>query len=172
MKFALRNIPWLIILLPFGILAFCYGSIPDKVLIARSFFSDDAIIASKTLFTVFRVPLIEVVCAAAIEVVRRKFADSSADYYCMWSILLYTVALKSLLQAFEIVSPVEFADEFFYVTLGVVIVGIILALVKGWRFFPELLRSKQKFSGVETAILIFAFVAYLALAIVPLFVFK
>lgn len=171
MKNVLQNIPWLILLLPFVILAFLFNSIPNEVLIVRSFFSDEATFAPKTLFTVFRVPLIEIVCAAAIELVRRKFADTNADYYAMWSIFLWAVALKSLLQALEIVSPAKFADEFFYVTLGVVLIGIVLALFKGWRFFPDLLRSKEKFSGAETAILVLILFAYLGLAIVPIFVY-
>ena len=172
MKIFLRNIPWLVLLFPFVILAWFYDSLPNEILIAKSFFSDDATFAPKTLFTVFRVPLIEIVCAAAIEVMRRKFAGVNANYRAMWNILLWTVALKSLLQAFEIVSPAKFAGEFFYTTLGVVVVGIILALLKGWRFFGDLFRSKQKFSGVESAILLAALIAYLALAIVPTFVYN
>lgn len=170
MKIVLQIIPWLILLLSFIIPAFFYNSIPNDVLIVRSFFSDAATFAPKTLFTVFRVPLIEVVCATAIEVMRRKFANN-ADYYSMWSILLYTVALKSLLQAFEIVLPAKFANEFFYVTLGVVIAGIIPAIFKGRKFLPDLFRSKQKFNGAETAILVILLIAYLGLAIVPIFVF-
>jgi hypothetical protein len=172
MKTVFSKIPWLILLLPFVILAVFYNSIPNEVLIARSFFGDDATFAPKSLFTVFRVPLIEMVCAAAIGVMRHKFASENADYYAMWNILLYTVALKSLLQAFEIISSSKFFNDFFYATLGVVLVGIILALFKGRRFFSDLFRGKQKFSGAETAILVFALIAYLGLAIVPLFVFK
>ena len=110
MKTAFRIIPWLILLIPFAVLALFYASLPNGILITRSFFGNEAVIASKSLFTVFRVPLIEIVCAVAIEVMRRKFANVNADYYSMWSILLYTVALKSLLQAFEIVS----ANKLFY----------------------------------------------------------
>jgi hypothetical protein len=172
MKSVLQKIPYLILLLPFVILACFYNSIPNEVLITRSIFGDDATIAPKTLFTVFRVPLIEITCAAAIQVMRRKFANENADYYAMWSILLWTVAFKSLLQAFEIISSAKFAHDYFYATLGVVLVGIIMALFKGRRFFWDLFRGNQKFSGAETAILVLALIAYLALAIVPIFVFK
>ena len=172
MKTVFSTIPWLILLLPFVILAVFYNSIPNEVLIARSFFGDDATFAPKSLFSVFRVPLIEVVCAAAIGVMRRKFASENADYYAMWNILLWTVALKSLLQAFEIISSAKFFNDFFYATLGVVLAGIILALFKGRRFFADFFRGRQRFSGVETAILVIALIAYLGLAIVPLFVFK
>jgi hypothetical protein len=102
------------------------------------------VIASKSLFTVFRVPLIEMVCAVAIEVIRRRFANGNADYYSMWSILLYTVAFKSLFQAFEIVSS---NNLFYYLTFGIVIVGIIFALFKGRKFFSNFFRGGWEFSS-------------------------
>ena len=172
MKTAIRITPWLILLIPFAVLAWFYTSLPNEVLITRSFFGNEAVVAPKSLFTVFRVPLIEIVCAVAIEVMRRKFANVNADYYSMWNILLYTVALKSLFQAFEIVSPAKFANGFLYATFGVVIVGIILALFKGRRFFSDFFRGNEKFSIAETAILVIALIAYLGLAIVPIFVFE
>lgn len=168
MKIFLHIIPWLILLLSFVVLAFFYNSIPNEVLIARSFFGDEATFAPKSLFTVFRVPLIEIVCATAIEVMRRKFANVNADYYSMWNILLYTVSFKSLLQAFEIVSS---NNLFYYLTFGVVIVGIISAIFKGRKFFSDFFRADYKFSGAERAIFVIILIAYLGLAIVPLYVF-
>lgn len=168
MKTAFRIIPWLILLIPFAVLAFFYASLPNEILITRSFFGNETVIAPKSLFTVFRVPLIEIVCAVAIEVIRRKLANVNADYHSMWNTLLYTVAFKSLFQGFEIVSS---NNVFYYLTFGVVIVGIILALFKGRRFFSDFFRSNQKFSGAETAILVIALIAYLGLAIAPIFVF-
>lgn len=172
MKTAFSIIPWLILALPFVILAFSYNTLPNEILIARSFFGDEATSAPKSLFTVFRVPLIELTCAAAIEIMRRKSAHENADYYAMWNILLYTVALKSLLQAFEIVSTAKFSHDFFYATFAVVVIGIILALFKGRRFFSELFRGKWNFSFAEKAIFVVILIAYLSLAIVPIFIFK
>jgi amino acid transporter len=172
MKTVFSIIPWLILALPFVILSVLYNSIPNEVLIARSFFGDDTTFAPKTLFTVFRVPLIEIVCAAAIEIMRRKVANENADYYAMWSILLWTVALKSLLQAFEIASSAKFSHDFFYATFIVVFIGIILALFKGRRFFSDFFGGKWKFSIAEKAVFVFILIAYLGLAIVPIFVFK
>jgi len=168
MKIVLQIMPWFVLLLSFIVLAFFYNSIPNKVLIARSFFGDEATLAPKTLFTVFRVPLIEIICAAAIEVMRQKFANVNADYYSMWNILLYTVSIKSLLQACEIVSS---NSLFYYLTLGVVIIGIILAIFKGRKFFSNFFRGDFKFSGAERAIFVIILIAYLGLAIVPIFVF-
>ena len=172
MKNVWPKIPWLILLLPFVILAVSYNSLPDQILIARSFFGGGAIIAPKSLFTVFRVPLIETVCAAAIEIMRRKFAGEVADYHRMWSILLWTVALKSMLQAFEIASSATLARDFFYPTVGVVAVGIILALVRGRRFFADFFSGEWKLGIVEKSMLVVLLILYLALGIVPIFVFK
>lgn len=172
MKNFWQKLAWLILLLPFVILAVLYNSLPNEILIARSFFSDEATVAPKTLFSVFRVPLIEIICAAAIEIMRRKSAGVNADYHAMWSILLVTVALKSLLQCFEIASRAEFARDFFYITFGVVIVGIIAALAKGRRFFAELFSGREQFGKVEKIAFFIILIAYLALAIVPIFVFK
>jgi hypothetical protein len=172
MKIARQNIPWLILLLPFVILAFAYRSLPSEILIARSFFGNDATMAPKSVFTVFRVPLIELVCAAAIELMRRKFVDENRDYYRMWTILLWTVAFKSLFQAFEIYSSATLGRDFFYATVAVVALGIALALWQGRRFFVNFFGDKWKFGRAEKAIFFVILIVYLLLAIVPIFVFK
>lgn len=177
MKFLFRIIPWLILLTPFVVLAYFYASLPNEILIARSFFGDEIVFAPKSLFTVFRVPLIEIVCAAAIEVMRRNSADKHTDYYLMWSILLYTVAFKSLFQSFEIISSPDLANLFYYLTFGIVIIGIISALFKGRKFFSDLFRGKldfssSEFSRSEKIILFVILLAYLGLAIIPVLIFK
>ena len=171
MKTIFLIIPWLILLIPFVILAYFYNSLANEILITRSFFGNGAVFAPKTLFTVFRVPLIEIVCAAAIEVMRSNSANENADYYSMWNILLYTVALKSLFQAFEIVSSGDSAKLFYYLTFAAVIIGIISALLKGRFYFSNLFRGSSKFSFLEKAILFAILLAYLGLAIVPIFIF-
>ena len=171
MKTKFLIIPWLILLIPFVILAYFFNALPNEILITRSFFGNKAVFAPKTLFTVFRVPLIEIVCAAAIEVMRRNSANENADYYSLWNILLYTVALKSLFQAFEIVSSGDLARLFYYLTFAVVIVGIMSALLKGRSYFSNLFRGNSRFSFLEKAILFIILLAYLGLAIVPIFNF-
>lgn len=172
MKNVRQKIPWLLLLLPFVILAFFYRSLPEEILIARSFFGNDATSAPKTLFTVFRVPLIEIVCALAIETMRRKFVDENRDYSLMWNILLWTVALKSLFQAFETVSTASLGRDFFYATAAVVAVGIVAALWQGRRLFADFFGGDVKFGGAEKLWLFLLLIAYLGLAIVPIFVFK
>ncbi len=167
--------PWTILLLSFVILAISYHAIPDEVLIYRSLDGSNPTFAPKSLFTVFRVPLIEVVCALAIELMRRRFANSNsetrASYYSIWNILLYTVAFKSLFQILEDVSTKNFAPLFFYITIGVVITGIVLVLLKGRRFFSTLNRENWRLNYLEKLALAILLVVYLGLAFVPMFMF-
>lgn len=175
LKTLYRILPWMILSLSFVIPAFYYHTIPDEVLIVRSFDGSNQTFAPKSLFTVFRVSLIEVVCALAIELMRSRFADSNSEthqnYYSMWSFLLYTVAFKSLFQSFEIASSKQFTSLFFYLTFGVVIAGIILALLKGRKVFSAFSREDWNFGLVEKLALAILFTVYLGLAFVPMFMF-
>jgi len=176
LKMIYRRTPWLILLLTFVILAISYNSIPSEILIFRSFDGSNPTFAPKSLFTVFRVPLIEVVCALAIEIMRRKSVTSNsqkpADYYSMWSVLLYTVAFKSLFQTFEDVAPQEFKYLFFYLTIGIVIIGIILTLLKGKKVFSTSSREVWTISRTEKLALAILFVVYLGLAFAPAIFFN
>ena len=175
LKTLYRILPWTILSLSFVIPAFYYDAIPDEVLIVRNLDGSNPTFAPKSPFTVFRVPLIELVCASAIELMRRKFADSIAEthqnYYSMWTILLYTVAFKSLFQTFEIVSSKQFSNIFFYLTFGVVIAGIILALLKGRKVFSVFKGEDWSFGLTEKLALAILFAAYLGLAFFPIFIF-
>ena len=119
-----RIIPWAIILLPFLILGISYNSLPADVLIFRGLDSTTADYAPKSLFTVFRVPLIEVVCGLAVEIMRRRAAKipDHKSYYLMWTVLLYTVGVKTLFQALEAVSA-DSKRPHFYATAFAVILG-------------------------------------------------
>ena len=175
LKTLYRILPWTILSLSFVIPAFYYHAIPDEVLIAKNLGGSNPTFAPKSLFTVFRVPLVEIVCASIIELMRRRFANSNSEthqnYYSMWSILLYTVAFKSLFQIFEIVSSKQFTNIFFYLTFGVVIAGIILALLKGRKVFSAFNREDWSFRLVEKLALAILFALYLGLAFVPMFMF-
>ena len=172
MKALFRIIPWSVLLISFAILALFYNSLPNEILIVRSFFGNESVFAQKTLFTVFRVPLIETVCAATVEIMRRKFAPVSAEFSMSWNILLYTVAFKSLFQSLETVSAENFAKVFFYLTIFVVALGILAAVFFGRNSFSKSLRATRNFSFADTAILIFLLFGYLGLAIVPMLVYK
>jgi hypothetical protein len=175
MNFAIRIIPWIILAVPFVVLTFFYNSIGNDILIARSLFGNETVSAPKSLFTVFRVPLIEVVCAALVETIRPKMSDS--DYFSIWNVLLYTVAFKSLFQFFEFVSLSIFpsqtkADFFFYATAAIVACGIFLTFLRGWKFF---FSSAQKNWNLTLSKMIFLgilLILYVVLALVPVITFK
>lgn len=185
MKIAVRIIPWIILAVPFVVLAFFYDSIENQILVARSFFGDETIYAPKSLFTVFRVPLIEIVCAAAIETIRPQPAATAAnpDYFSIWNVLLYTIALKSLFQVFEFISLSVFhsparADFFFYITLATVIGGICLVIGTARKGFSDYRRRrrdslasgrKKILMGILLGILL---AAYFILALLPVFIYK
>ena len=172
-KFVYLCAPWIILLASFLILAGFYNSLPSEVIITRDIVGTGAILAPKSLFTVFRVPLIEVVCALAIEVmmIRDVIDETLADYNSMWRVLLFTVAFKSLLQTIETISP-ENTSIFFYATLAVVISGIVLAFFPGHRFFSAANRPRSKLSGLKKILLASLLVFYLGLAIVPTYIWR
>ena len=113
------------------------------------------------------------VCALAIEVLRRKSdgvrSNLSADYYSFWTILLYTVALKSLLQALETLGHADKTDLIYYLTLGVVVSGIVAAALVGRRLLLNLNDLRSKHSRVEIAALFALLFAYLGLVFFPIY---
>lgn len=162
-------IPWTIILLPFLILGVSYSSLPAEIMMFRGLDAASATHAPKSLFTVFRVPLIEVFCALAIEIMRRRYAhvESRHSYYLMWTIVLYTVVFKTLLQAIEMISPKDRSDIFFYTTLGVVIVGVVSAAFTGRKAFSGRKRGEWKLELWEKAGLFGLLAGYVMLAFGP-----
>jgi hypothetical protein len=175
MKFAFRVIPWIILLIPFIVSAFFYNSIAPEIPVMRSFFGNETISAPKSFFTVFRVPLIEVICAAAIQTIRPKL--SQQEYFSIWNVLLYAVAFKSLFQVFEFISTSVFSSTshavfFYYLTLATVIIGICLAVVRGRKLFSRAQRAGWQLSILEKAFLGILLIAYFIFAFVPTFIYK
>jgi hypothetical protein len=169
-KLLYRIIPWTVILLPFLILGILYNSLSaDIIIFAHLDGSFDY--APKSLFTVFRVPLIEVVCGLAIEIMRLRASgvETLKSYYRMWTILLYTVAAKTLLQAVEMISARDRGRIFFYITLGVVILGIVSAVFTGRGAFSGFKRGEWKLGLWEIPALVGLLIGYLVLALAPQF---
>jgi hypothetical protein len=164
-----RAIPWAIILLPFLILGLSYHSLPTEIMVFRHL-DGTAGYAPKSLFTVFRVPLIEVLCALAVEVMRRrpaKVAEHKSSYL-MWTVLLYTVAVKTLFQALEMVSVERNARIFFYLTAAAVAIGIICTVFTGRKAFTGVNRGAWRLELWEKAALAALLAGYLVLAFAPL----
>jgi len=179
MKPAVKILPWLVLAIPFFALAYFYDSIAGEILIYRSFGGNDSVFAPKSLFTVFRVPLIEVVCALLVEVMRRKFlrSESGLPVASMWNVLLYTVAFKSLFQTFEFIASSvynaqTYADVFFYATTAAIAGGIFLVVIKCRDIFRNFRREDWNASASEKIILGVLLISYLFLAFAPMFIYK
>ena len=137
------------------------------MVISRSFGGSAAVVAPKSLFTVFRVPLFEVICALAIETMRRREKDLIRNEYLLWTALIYTVAFKSLFQLLETISEGYAATIFFFSTIVVVAAGIKSATVPAVRLLRNNDRFSGKFGGWQILVLGVPFAAYLAIGIAP-----
>ena len=170
----LRYLPWIILLVSFCIPAVIYNSLSQDVLIARSVFGGSAVIGPKTLFTIFRVPLIEIICALGIEVMRRRAvrSDLQPSYRIAWQILLIAVAFKSLAQSLEMAAPQEFASVFYYSSLAAVAFGIAGAFLTGKNALLTFDRADWKLSTREQVTLAGLLLGYIAVAIIPIVVYR
>jgi TRAP-type C4-dicarboxylate transport system permease small subunit len=114
--------------------------------------------------------LIEVVCGLVVEIMRRRFANSDSkihrDYYLFWTILLYTVGLKSIAQTVETVSP-NFAQPAFYITIFIVIAGLLAAAIISPRIIANYTRSDHKLGRGDVLALVSLLLTYLGLAVLP-----
>lgn len=167
-----RIAAWSIIAAAFLILAGFYSALPPEVVISRNFDGSASIVAPKSIFTVFRTPLIELASAAAIAIMLRRAGTGQGrrDYYAMWTILLLTVALKSLLQTLEVVSGN--APIFYNLTIAVVVVGIVSAAMPAVTVFREFDREDWKLRTTDLVALAGLLLIYVGIAIVPLFMWS
>jgi hypothetical protein len=179
LKTAVKIFPWIILAITFAALGYFYDLIAGEILIYRSLSGGAPLFAPKSLFTVFRVPLIEVVCALMVEIMRRKFSRSETGkpFASVWNILLYTVAFKSLFQTFEFLASFvyesqTYADVFFYATIVAVAAGIFLVVFKGRNIFRNLRREDWKSAPNEKIVLGVLLVSYLFLAFAPTVIYK
>lgn len=171
-QFILRYGAWLIILVSFLVPAFSYGSIPDKVLITRDIFGGSDVYADKSLFTVYRVPLIDLISALAFLMLSRASVkdELKTPFMRFFSALIFTAALKSLVQSLETILP-GLATVFFYVTAGLVLTGILTAAVLGRRFLSSIRNSEFDLGRLEKAALFVLLFAYLGVAFFPIAIF-
>lgn len=167
-----RYPPWIILIASFAILAVFYNSLPPEIILVRGFFGSPDTLASRSIFTVFRVPLIDTICAAAAAILYRKFLRTLPDLARFWLILLYTAAVKSLLQVMEILSAPDIAKIFFYLTLAVVVGGIVVAFLFSHRHLNGFIRGLGRFNAFESIFLAVLLIGYLVVAIIPGFVYK
>lgn len=144
---------------PFVLLAAGYRSLPPEMPVLRVWIGHWTHEAPKSLFTVFRVPLMNLIhgLMAAVMLSRAsafKIPERRIAYSNLFSTLLLTVALKSDFEAMEfgvLAAPAAFARYsglLAFATLTTVAAGIGLALIRGRKVslpWPELrLPSRDK----------------------------
>ena len=160
---------------PFVMLAVRYSAAPSPLPVLRSSLSHTALWATKSLFMVFRVPLMNLIHGLMAAVMLSRSSDfrdvRRSSYSRTFLILLFTVALKSDLEAMEFVAATVRALQpcQFWIgvgTLACVIGGLALALIASRKVplpWPELrltMRNKVALAGL--------FASYVAVVIVSI----
>lgn len=169
-RFAQRYGAWLIILTSFLVPALLYATIPDNVLMTRGIFGGSDLYAERSLFTVFRVPLIDTVSALVFLIISRASVkeELKAPFARFCTALIFTAAFKSLFQSLETVSGPAAATVFFYLTAAVVLAGLASAVVLGRVFLSSIRGSEFRLGKRESSGLFVLLLAYLGLAILPI----
>ncbi len=163
-KFALTALLCLMFCAPFVLLALSYDAAPSELGVLRAGIGHATLWASKSLFTVFRVPVMNLIhgLMAAIMLSRASAfgnIERRISYSNIFSTLLFTIALKSDLEGLEFFAPsspalLPYARWIAPVTLTCVVVGLGLTIVRGRKVplpWPELqlsMRDKILLSGL------------------------
>jgi len=162
---------------PFLLLAACYAALPDELAVLRIPLARTVLYAPKTLFTVFRVPLMNLTHGLMAAVMLSRTADFEdaqrrASYSRVFSTLLFAVAFKSNFEALEMSGLARaFRTLAPWLTSGTVVsvvggLGLALVYARSVPFpWPEFRLSKL---GKITLTLLFA--AYLGIVIGTLLV--
>jgi hypothetical protein len=154
-----------------------YHSLPAELPVLRTSFASVATAAPKSLFTAFRVPLMNLTHGLIAAVMLSHAADFDdegrrASYFALFSTLLFASALKSDFEALEISGLALPLGSFGrWATAGTVmsvVGGLALAFVRGrnvpipWRELQLSVREKIVLTGL--------FVSYLAIVAASLLV--
>ena len=137
---------------PFVVLAASYRLLPSELPVMQALIAGSANMASKSLFTVFRVSLMNFADGLMAVVMLMRSIDFTIPerrvaYSKLFSTLLLTVGLKSDFEAMEftaLVAPTALArySHFLgFATLTIVLVGIAVAFIRGRKAplpWPEL----------------------------------
>ena len=162
---------------PFLILGACYAALPDELAVLRIPLGRTVLYAPRTLFTVFRVPLMNLTHGLMAAVMLSRSADFEdahrrASYCRVFWTLLFAIAFKSNFEALEMSGLVRSLGAVVpWLTRGTmasVIGGLGLALVyaRGVPLpWPELRLTK-----LGKIALAFLFAAYLGIVMGTLLV--
>jgi hypothetical protein len=175
----IRTIAVTILAIPFLVLTSVYDNLPENFPLLRNWSQQPVLWANKSLLTVFRVPIIGTITAAAAEVMRcHTPADvSPADrkpLARLWLILLVTACMKSLFEGFDLAQTAEATNErllpFGNAAFATVVVVLALAttqLRRAWPFLTQ--RSYWQLARTEQVALTSLGVIYIVIAFGPIF---
>ena len=148
---------------PFLLLTGVYDALPAVLPIVRSPLAGVILIAPKSVFTVFRVPLMNLTHALMAVVMLSRAGDfrdilRRQSYFACFSTLLFAIALKSDFEAVEFSGPVfqlgVLARLAAVGTVLAVVGGLILACVRSrrapmpWRELRLSVRDKAALVGL------------------------
>jgi hypothetical protein len=165
-------------LAPFLVLGFCYGALAPELTVLRNPMAGEVLVASKSPFTVFRVPLMNVahgmMCAVMLSH-RGDFKDAQrrAAYCRIFLTLLFAIALKSDFEALELGGgqALPLRPLLPWLTRGTVlsvVAGLGIASLHARRV--PLPWAELRLSKLDKVALGFLLVAYLAIGIASLLV--
>jgi hypothetical protein len=161
---------------PFVLLTLGYAALPDQFPIMRSWDGSPRLQAAKSPVTVYRVPVIGVVTAAATAWMARRGGAgvSGGDLLArrFWLVLFVTACSKSAFEGVELAAGV--VPEWWRAMAGwgmiaVVAVGLLAAAVlapRAWPVFRQ--RAYWRLSAADWLVLAALAVAYVGFAIVPI----
>ncbi len=153
---------------PFLLLAVSYVDLPPELPVLRSWIGHSTRSAPKSVFTVFRVPLMNLVHGLLAVIMLRRANDFEniqrrIAYSNIFSTLLFAIALKSNFEAAEISLAAPWLG---FGTLTAVVAGVGVALIRARKVslpWPELrlpIRDRYLIIGL--------FATYIALVILSL----
>jgi hypothetical protein len=161
---------------PFVLLAVYYRVLPIELPVVRFSIGHVTLVASKSLFMVFRVPLMNLIhgLMSAVMLSYATVFENTArrlSYSNMYLTLLLAVGWKSDFEAAEFVTRAApallgYAPWFGFGTLFSVVVGVVVALIRGRRV--PLPWSELRLSIRDKIILAGLFAVYVAVVIFSL----
>lgn len=164
LRLALTVLLCLMFCVPFVLLSVNYDAAPSELLVLRVWIGHTTLWATKSLFMVFRVPLMNLIHGLMAAVMLSRASDFKnmkrrASYSKLFLTLLFTIALKSDFEAMEFVATTGRVLQPYerWIGLGTftcVMAGLALALIGGrnvplpWLELQLPIRDKIVLSGL------------------------
>lgn len=175
---SIRVVAAVAVAVPFIALGIAYGGLPDEIPIQRNWELRPVLWAKKSVLTVFRVPVIGVLTAAAADLMRRHFGtipdlSDRRPVQQLWLILFVTACVKSLCEGLDLATAGAPGREgltwFGVATLTTVMAGLTFAAGQLPRALPILKRGDQwKLTRIERWSLVGLGCLYIFFALAPL----